>query len=42
LEDYKPGDVEAIYAVFLGGANLSARVRLFVDFPAERLASIQP
>jgi DNA-binding transcriptional LysR family regulator len=37
LEDYNPGDVEAIHAVFVGGANTPARVRVFVDFLAERL-----
>ena len=37
LEDYNPGDVEAIHAVFAGGANTPARVRVFVDFLAERL-----
>lgn len=37
LEEYNPGDVEAIHAVFAGGANTPARVRVFVDFLAERL-----
>jgi DNA-binding transcriptional LysR family regulator len=37
LEAYNPGDVEAIHAVFIGGANTPARVRAFVDFLAERL-----
>ena len=37
LEDYNPGDVEAIHAVFAGGANTPARVRVFVDFLAERI-----
>lgn len=37
LEAYNPGDVEAIHAVFVGGANTPARVRVFVDFLAERL-----
>ncbi len=37
LEDYNPGDVEAIHAVFAGGANTPARVRVFVDFLVERL-----
>jgi DNA-binding transcriptional LysR family regulator len=40
LEDYNPGDVEAIHAVFLGGANIPARIRVFVDFLAERLTGI--
>lgn len=38
LEDYNPGDVETIHAVFVGGANVPARVRVFVDFLADRLA----
>ncbi|MHC9418184.1 LysR substrate-binding domain-containing protein [Sphingomonas citri] len=38
LEDYNPGDIELIHAVFVGGAHLPARVRVFVDFLAERLA----
>ncbi len=37
LEAFNPGDVEAIHAVFVGGANMPARVRAFVDFLAERL-----
>lgn len=37
LEDYNPGDIETIHAVFVGGANTPARVRAFVDFLAERL-----
>jgi len=37
LEDYNPGDVEQIHAVFVGGANLPARVRVFIDFLAENL-----
>lgn len=37
LEDFNPGDVEAIHAVFAGGANTPARVRVFVDFLVERL-----
>ena len=38
LEAFNPGDVELIHAVFVGGANTPARVRVFVDFLAERLA----
>jgi len=38
LEAFNPGDVEMIHAVFVGGANTPARVRVFVDFLAERLA----
>lgn len=32
LEAYNPGDVEQIHAVFVGGTNVPARVRAFVDF----------
>jgi DNA-binding transcriptional LysR family regulator len=38
LEEYNPGDIELIHAVFVGGAHLPARVRVFVDFLADRLA----
>jgi DNA-binding transcriptional LysR family regulator len=37
LEDYNPGDIEEIHAVFVGGTNLPARVRAFVDFLVENL-----
>ena len=37
LEAFNPGDVERIHAVFVGGANMPARVRVFVDYLAERL-----
>lgn len=37
LEAFNPGDVEQIHAVFVGGANMPARVRVFVDFLASRL-----
>lgn len=37
LEAFNPGDVELIHAVFVGGQNLPARVRVFVDFLAARL-----
>jgi DNA-binding transcriptional LysR family regulator len=37
LEDFNPGDEERIHAVFVGGANTPARVRVFVDFLAEQL-----
>ena len=37
LEDFNPGDVENTHAVFIGGPNTPARVRVFVDFLAERL-----
>ncbi|MEG8042112.1 LysR family transcriptional regulator [Sphingomonas faeni] len=38
LDDFNPGDVELIHAVFVGGGNMPARVRVFVDFLAARLA----
>ncbi|ODT55506.1 MAG: LysR family transcriptional regulator [Methylobacterium sp. SCN 67-24] len=37
LEEFNPGDVEAIHAVFVGGATTPARIRAFVDFMAGRL-----
>lgn len=37
LEAFNPGDVEQIHAVFVGGAGMPARVRVFVDFLADRL-----
>ena len=37
LEDYNPGDIEEIHAVFVGGTNMPARVRAFVDFLVEEL-----
>lgn len=37
LEDFNPGDREPIHAVFVGGANMPARVRVFVDYLAEQL-----
>ncbi|MDB5421461.1 MAG: transcriptional regulator, LysR family [Brevundimonas sp.] len=38
LEAFNPGDVEQIHAVFVGGANMPARVRVFVDFLARNLS----
>jgi len=35
LEAWNPGDEEPIHAVFVGGAAMPARVRLFVDFLLE-------
>jgi DNA-binding transcriptional LysR family regulator len=38
LEDYNPGDVEALHAVFVRqGGHLPARVRALLDFLVERL-----
>jgi DNA-binding transcriptional LysR family regulator len=35
LEPFNPGDKEIFHAVFVGGANMPARVRIFVDYLAE-------
>lgn len=37
FEEFNPGDVELIHAVFVGGVNMPARVRVFVDFLAARM-----
>ncbi|MEN3746426.1 LysR family transcriptional regulator [Sphingomonas sp. HF-S3] len=37
LEDYNPHDIESIHALFAGGATLPARVRVFIDYLAEKL-----
>jgi DNA-binding transcriptional LysR family regulator len=39
LEEYNPGDVEPVHAVYMGHEHLSNRIRAFVDFLAEQLAS---
>ena len=39
LEDYNPQDREAIHAVFIGGKNVPARIRVFVDYLVEKMAS---
>ncbi|HEY4177483.1 MAG TPA: LysR family transcriptional regulator [Kofleriaceae bacterium] len=39
FENMNPGDIEQIHAVFVGGATTPARIRVFVDFLAERLAT---
>lgn len=36
LEDYNPQDREAIHAVFIGGKNIPARIRVFVDYLVEK------
>lgn len=38
LEAFNPGDVETIHALFAGGPQTPARVRVFVDYLAEQLA----
>ncbi|CAA2154505.1 HTH-type transcriptional regulator DmlR [Methylobacterium brachiatum] len=37
LEPFNPQDREAIHAVFVGGPAMPARVRVLVDFLAERM-----
>jgi DNA-binding transcriptional LysR family regulator len=34
LEDYNPGEVEIVHAVFAGHEHLAARIRAFIDFLA--------
>jgi len=38
LEPFNPGDKEVFHAVFAGGSNMPARIRLFVDYLVERMA----
>lgn len=42
LEEYNPGDMELIHAVFVGHEYLAARVRSFVDFLAENIGMPGP
>ncbi|MBP2148180.1 LysR family transcriptional regulator [Xanthobacter autotrophicus DSM 597] len=42
LEAFNPQDRESIHAVFVGGANTPARVRVFVDFLAAKLKGPHP
>ena len=37
LQAFNPGDREIFHAVFVGGANMPARVRVFVDYLVEQL-----
>lgn len=37
LDHYNPQDREAVHAVFIGGSAMPARVRVLVDFLAERI-----
>lgn len=39
LQDFNPGDREPFHALFVGGATMPARVRVFVDYLADRLGS---
>ncbi|WKB51991.1 LysR family transcriptional regulator [Eleftheria terrae] len=38
LEDFNPGDVEELHAVFPAKRHMSRRVRVFIDFLAERIS----
>jgi DNA-binding transcriptional LysR family regulator len=37
LEEFNPGDIETVHALFVGGTNMPARVSAFVDFLAREL-----
>lgn len=37
LEAYNPQDREAIHAVYIGGQNVPARIRVFVDYLVEKM-----
>ncbi|KAA1173988.1 LysR family transcriptional regulator [Marinobacter salinexigens] len=37
LEEFNPGDTEAINAVFIGGKTMPARVRVFIDYLVEKM-----
>lgn len=38
LDAYNPGDREPFHALFVGGSSIPARVRVFIDYLAEKLA----
>ncbi|SDN04972.1 LysR substrate binding domain-containing protein [Ensifer sp. YR511] len=38
LEEYNPGDIETIHAVFAGHEHLAARIRAFIDFLVQHVA----
>lgn len=40
LEPFNPGDREVFHAVFVGGANMPARIRLFVDHLADHYGEV--
>ncbi|HEY0925027.1 LysR family transcriptional regulator [Rheinheimera pacifica] len=42
LEEYNPQDREAIHAVFIGGKNTPARIRVFVDYLVEKMQKKEP
>ncbi len=37
LEEYNPGDIESIHAVFAGHEHLAARIRAFIDYLVQHL-----
>ena len=37
LEDFNPGDIEVVHAVFAGHEHLAARIRAFIDFLVETI-----
>lgn len=39
LEAYNPQDREPLHPLFVGGSTMPTRVRVFVDFLAERLGA---
>jgi len=40
LESFNPGDKEIFHAVFVGGANMPARVRVFVTIFVECMGAV--
>lgn len=39
LEPFNPGDREIYHALFVGGANMPARIRVLIDYLVERLSA---
>jgi len=37
LQAFNPGDKEVFHAVFVGGPNMPARIRVFVDYLVEHM-----
>jgi DNA-binding transcriptional LysR family regulator len=37
LDAFNPGDREPIHAVFIGGTTMPARVRVFIEYLAEKM-----
>ncbi|CAN5743253.1 LysR substrate-binding domain-containing protein [soil metagenome] len=40
LEAFNPGDKEVFHAVFVGGLNMPARIRVFVDYLVEQMRDV--